>query len=112
MSKKRSPYVSDGIVRKLKLLAKEKEGIRRKLEVTAKQLRLKASQLAVTAKEKEDVRRKLVVTAKKLKISRATLENKVRERTKELEQVRAKNEAILASIGDGLVATDTSGRIL
>ena len=96
----------------LAVTAKEKEDVRRKLMLTARQLRLKASQLAVTAKEKEDVRRKLVVTAKKLKISRATLENKVRERTKELEQVRAKNEAILASIGDGLVATDTSGRIL
>jgi PAS domain S-box-containing protein len=124
----------------LSVTAKQKEDVRRKLVVTAKKLRVKARQLAVTAKEKEDVRRKLVVTAKEkedvrrklavtakekeevrrklavtadeLKLSRATLEKKVLERTKDLEQVKAKNEAILASIGDGLVATDTNERIL
>ncbi|MEA2715269.1 MAG: two-component system, OmpR family, phosphate regulon sensor histidine kinase PhoR [Candidatus Parcubacteria bacterium] len=71
----------------LKVLAEEKESIRRKLVVTAKKL-------AVTAKEREIVRRKLAVTAEGL------------------EQIRARNEAMLASIGDGLVATDKSGRIL
>ncbi|MDO8648796.1 MAG: ATP-binding protein [Candidatus Peregrinibacteria bacterium] len=96
----------------LAVTAKEKEDTKHKLEVTAEELRLKAKQLAVFAKEKEDVRRKLVVTAKKLKMSHETLEKKVRERTKDLEEVRAKDEAILASIGDGLVATDENERIL
>ncbi|OIO53242.1 hypothetical protein AUJ46_05190 [Candidatus Peregrinibacteria bacterium CG1_02_54_53] len=117
---------SDGIALKLKILAKEKEDVRRKLVVTAKKLRLKARQLAatarekevvrrklvVTAREKENVRRKLVITADELRMSRKTLEKKVLERTKDLEKVRAKDEAILASIGEGLVATDKNGRIL
>src|SRR3989339_308983 len=117
---------SDGIALKLKVLAKEKEDVRRKLVVTAREkedvrsklvitaekLRLKATQFAATAKEKEVVRRKLVITADELRMSRKTLEKKVLERTKDLEKVRAKDEAILASIGEGLVATDKNGRIL
>ena len=154
MNPKKPLSASARIAFKLKVLAKEKENVRRKLVVTAKKLRIKAQELAVTAKEKERVRRTLLVTAKKLRhkaaelataakekenvrrkltvlakekeavrrtllvtarklnMSRKTLEKKVRERTKDLEQVRAKDEAILASIGDGLVATDTSERIL
>src|SRR3989344_8197164 len=126
MSKKHSTSISHGIELKLKALAEEKENVRRKLVVTAKKLRLKAKQLAVlakgkegvrrklevTAKEKETIRRKLEVTAEELKISRKTLEKKVVERTKDLELLRAKDEAILASIGDGLVATDKNKRIL
>ena len=112
MSKKFSISASASLALKLKVLAKEKEAVRRKLLITAKKLRLKARALAVTAKEKEEVRRKLLVTAMELKMSRKTLEKKVRERTKDLEHVRAKDEAILASIGDGLVATDKNGRIL
>ncbi|MDO8482639.1 MAG: ATP-binding protein [bacterium] len=105
--------------------AKEKESIRRKLEITARQLAVTAKekestrqklevtarQLAVIAKEKESIRRKLVVTAKKLKKSHETLEKKVLNRTKDLEQIRAKNEAILTSIGDGLVVVDKEGKI-
>ncbi|MDO8183433.1 MAG: ATP-binding protein [bacterium] len=113
------------IDRKLELLAKEKETTRRKLVVTAKQLAVTAKekeitrqklvitarQLAQTAKEKERVRRKLMVTAKQLKRLSETLENNVLKRTRDLEQVRSKNEAILASIGDGLVVVDKEGKI-
>lgn len=95
---------SNKIAKKLEILAKEKEIARRKLVVTAKQL-------AITAKEKERARRKLVVTAKELKRLYQTLEKKVLERTKDLEQTRAKNEAILTSIGDGLVVVDKGGKI-
>ncbi|MDP1689948.1 MAG: ATP-binding protein [bacterium] len=116
---------SDNIALKLRVLAKEKESARRKLVVTAKQLAVTAKekeiirrklvvtakQLAVTAKEKESVRRKLVVTAQELKRSHETLEKKVIQRTKDIEQIRARNEAILASIGDGLVVVNKEGKI-
>ena len=59
-------------------------------------LRLKA-----LAKEKEAVRRKLAVTATKLKESYETLE-----------QAKAKDEALLASIGDAVMACDKNGRII
>jgi len=95
----------------LAVTAKEKENTKRKLVVTAKELKRKAQNLAVTAKEKESIRRKLVITAKELKLSRLTLEKKVLERTKDLEQARVKGEAILASIGDGIVVADKEGKI-
>ncbi len=63
------------------------------------------------AKEKEDVRLKLAVTANELKKSRETLEKKVLERTKNLERITARNEAMLASVGDGLVVVDKEGKI-
>ncbi len=97
---------------KLVITAKEKESVRRELVGTAKKLRIKARQLAVTAKEKESVRRKLAIIAGKLKKSRETLERKVIERTKSLEMARAKEESILLSIGDGLIATDEKGKII
>jgi PAS domain S-box-containing protein len=90
--------------KQLAVTAKEKESTRRKLVVTAKQL-------AVTAREKESDRRKLAVTAEKLRKLYETLEKKVLERTKDLEQIQAKNEAILAGIGDGLVVVDKEGKI-
>lgn len=93
---------------KLKVLAKKKENIRRKLVVTAKKLSLKAKQLAVIAKEKESVRRKLVVTDKNLKFKAKQLaltdEN--------LEQIKAKDEAIISSIGDGLMVIDKNSNIV
>ena len=104
---------------KLAVVAEEKESVRRKLAVTATKLAATAKEkevvrrkLVVTAREKEVVRRKLVVTAAKLKRAYETLEKKVRERTKSLEMVRAKEEAILLSIGDGLLATDEKGNII
>ena len=92
------------IARRLAVLAREKESVRRKLVVTARKL-------AVIAREKESTRRKLVVTARELKRVYGTLEKKVLRRTKDLEQIRAKNEAILTSIGDGLVVVDKEGKI-
>ena len=97
---------------KLAATAKEREVVRRQLEVTAKEKEVVRRTLAVTAKEKEVVRRKLAVTARKLKISYETLEKKVFERTKSLEIARVKEEAILLSIGDGLLATDEKGNII
>ena len=104
---------------RLAVTAEEKEDVRRKLVVTAAKLAVVAEEkeevrrkLVITAKEKEDVRRKLVVTAEKLKKSHETLEKKVLERTKSLEIVRAKQGAILLSIGDGLIATDEKGSII
>ena len=111
---------------KLAATAREKESVRRKLAVTAaklaataeekenvrRKLAVIAGELAVTAREKETVRRKLVVTAEKLKGSYETLEKKVLERTKDLEMARAKEEAVLLSIGDGLIVTDEKGGII
>ena len=109
----------ESVRRKLAISAKEKESVRRKLVVTAAKLAATAEEkevvrrkLAVTAEEKESVRRKLVVTAEKLKGLYETLEQKVSERTKDLEMSRAKEEAILLSIGDGLLATDEKGNII
>lgn len=102
----------ESVRRKLAATAKEKESVRRKLAVTAAKLALTAEKLASTAKEKESVRRRLAVTAAKLKRSYATLEKKVLERTKSLEMSRVKEEAILLSIGDGLLVTDEKGKII
>lgn len=124
-SYKKTIAISANIALKLKVLAEEKESIRRKLAVTAKQLALTAKEkeiarrklvitarkLAKTAKEKESARLKLVVTAEQLKRLYETLEKKVLDRTKDLEQIRSKNEAILTSIGDGLVVVDKEGKI-
>ncbi|MES2060008.1 MAG: ATP-binding protein [Patescibacteria group bacterium] len=102
----------DSIIYNLKVLAKEKESVRRKLAVTAAKLARAAKKLAVIAKEKEVVRQKLAITAEKLKKSYETLEQKVQERTKDLEASRAKEEAILLSIGDGLLVMDENGIII
>lgn len=109
---------SDSLVRKLRILAKEKESIRKKLVITARRLAVTAKEkeiarqkLAMTALEKEKTRQKLVVTARELKRLHETLEKKVLQRTKDLDQIKSKNEAILASIGDGLVVVDKEGKI-
>ena len=57
------------------------------------------------------MRKKLVITARKLKLLNSTLEKKVFARTKDLERIRSRNDAILSSIGDGLVVVDKEGRI-
>ena len=101
----------ENVRQKLEITAADKESIRRKLTFTAKKLALKAKQLAVTAADKESIRRKLAVISEKLKKSYETLEKNVFERTKDLEQARAKDIAILSSIADGLIVTDEKGRI-
>ena len=78
------------IAKQLALTAKEKESVRRKLEVVAKEL-------AITAKEKENVRRKLVVTAKELAATAKEKENVRRTlaiTAKEKEDVRRKLEIV------------------
>ena len=87
--------------KQLALVAKEKEYIRKKLVVTAEALKLKAKQLALVAKEKENIRKKLAVTAEELKL-----------KAENIEQVEAKDQAILASIDDGVVACDKNGLVL
>ncbi len=126
MNKKAIISAFEDIILSLKVLAKEKESVRRKLVTTAAKLAATAEKLAITAKEKESVRRKLVITAEekedvrrrlaitaeKLKKSYETLEQKVLERTKDLEMSRAKEKAILLSIGDGLLVTDEKRNII
>ena len=119
MSKKLIISASNDMILKFKSLAKEKELVRRKLVVTAAEkeharhkLAITAKQLAVIAKEKESVRRKLVVTATALKGLHETLEKKVIIRTKDLAEAKAKEEAILQSIGDGFLVTDEKGNIV
>jgi PAS domain S-box-containing protein len=102
--KKTEISTPEDIAHKLEILAKEKEITRRKLAITAKQL-------AITAKEKEVTRKKLLITARELKKLHDTLEKKVLKRTRDLEQIRSRNEAILASIGDGLVVVNKEGEI-
>lgn len=65
-NKKTIISASDSATHKLAVLAKKKEGVRGKLAVKAKILRLKAKRLVVTAKEKESVRSKLATVAKQL----------------------------------------------
>lgn len=87
MNKKTIISASDDIVFNLKVLAKEKENIRRKL--------------AVTAKEKERATRAITNVLEDLKIKEESLI-----------EINAKEEAILLSIGEGLLATDEKGNII
>lgn len=50
--------------------------------------------------------------ASNLKESYANLEKKVQDRTKDLEQAKAKDDAILASIGDGIAVADETGKLI
>src|SRR3989344_2868174 len=86
MNKKNMVSTSDKTIIRLKVLAKEKETIRGRLAVTAKQL-------AKTAKEKEIVRQKLVVTAQTLHL-----------KAKQLAETTLRKKSILASIGDAVMA--------
>lgn len=76
-------------------IAKEKEGVRKKLAVTARGLKRKAKNLAVTAYKKEDVRKKLEITAQKLKLKAAELAALAKEKEeirKNLEKTAAEKE--------------------
>lgn len=101
---------------KLAVIAKEKEDVRRKLVVTAKQLAaiakekesircklvVTAKQLAVTAKEKEDVRRKLAVTAEELAL-KAKQQNKIEVKLKESE---IRYRRLFETAHDGILILD------
>ncbi|MCR4275617.1 MAG: PAS domain-containing sensor histidine kinase [Candidatus Wolfebacteria bacterium] len=78
------------ILKKKQLSVTAKESIRRKLAVTAEELRLKAKQLAVAAKEKEDVRNKLAVTAKQLAVIAKEKEDVRRKLAVTAEELRLK----------------------
>ena len=89
---------------KLAVTAKEKEDVRRKLVVTAKQLAVTAKQLAAIAREKESVRSKLAVTAKekesirrKLEITAETLRLKAKQlavTAKQLAEIAREKESV------------------
>lgn len=111
ISKETSLYERENARKKLVVTAKELATIATLNENARQKLVVTAEQLAETAKEKESTRRKLVITARELKRLHNTLEKKVLRRTRDLEQIRAKNEAILTSIGDGLVVVDKEGKI-
>ncbi|MDO8504666.1 MAG: ATP-binding protein [Candidatus Liptonbacteria bacterium] len=66
MNKKTISSASGDIISKLKVLAKEKESVRRKLAVTAKKKESVRGKLVVAAKKKESVRSNLAVTARQL----------------------------------------------
>ena len=129
MNKKATILSSKNAISKLKVLVKEKETIRRKLATTAQVLRLKAKRLAVIAKEKEAVRRKLLVTAEALRLKAkqfaviakekenirlrlAVTAEKLRLKAEELAITIIKNKAILASIGDAVMACDKEGKVI
>ncbi len=48
----------------------------------------------------------------KLKESYTTLEQKVRDRTQDLEGAKAKDEAILSNLGEGIAVTDETGKLI
>ena len=70
--------------KQLAAIAREKESTRDKLAVTAGELALKAKQLALIAREKESIRDKLAVTAGKLAL-KAKQQNKIEAKLKESE---------------------------
>ena len=94
MKKKVVASVSNEIIRNLKVLAKEKEVVRRKLAITAKKLAETAKKLAITAREREIVRRKLEITARELAITA----EKLAATAKEKEVVRRKLEVTAAKL--------------
>ena len=114
MNKKNIISASNNTARKLKVLAKRKESVRRKLVITAKGKERVRRKLAVAAEKLRLKAKQLAVTAKNLEnaniVARNALEDLGIENSK-VEMARAKEEAILVSIGDGLFATDKRGNI-
>jgi len=129
MKRKTIISTSDKTILKLEVLAREKEIVRRKLEITVRALHLKVKNLAVIAKEKEDVRRKLVITAQALRLKAkqfaiiakekehirrklAVTAEKLSLKAEELAITIVEKKAILASIGDAVMACDKSGKVI
>jgi PAS domain S-box-containing protein len=86
--------------KQLAVTAKLNERSKAEKAATAEKLRLKASQLARIAKEKEVVMRKLAMTVENLQ-----------DEAREFELIKVKDDAILSSIGDGVVVTGKDGKI-
>src|SRR3989338_6272000 len=129
MKRKTIISTSDKTILKLEVLAREKEIVRRKLEITVRALHLKVKNLAVIAKEKEDVRRKLVITAQALRLKAkqfaiiakekehirqklAITAEKLSLKAEELSMAIVEKKAILASIGDAVMACDKEGQVV
>lgn len=135
-NKKTVTSAATNTILKLKVLAKKKEGVRGKLAVFAKKLAttakekegvreklvITAKKLSETAKEKESVRQKLAVTAKKLaaiakekevvRRKLAVTANQLKESSELLKQQKIKDEILLASIGDAVIAIDRNWNII
>ena len=97
MNKKTIISTTDNTIRKLRVLAKKKEGVRSKLVVTAKEkedikdrLAVTAKQLAATAREKENIRRKLAVVAKE----KESVRRKLAVTAKKLATIAMEKESI------------------
>src|SRR3989344_900893 len=65
-----------------------------------------------TGDELETLDKETSRLAVRLEEAYSSLEKNVQERTRELAEDRAKDEALLESIGDGVLATDLSGKIV
>ncbi len=65
-----------------------------------------------TGDELETLDKETSRLAVRLEEAYSSLEKKVQERTRELAEDRAKDEALLESIGDGVLATDMTGKIV
>ncbi len=103
------------VARQLAVTAKEKEAVRRKLVVTAKELVITANKLAVIAKDKENVRRKLAVTAGELRLKAKQLaifakqQNKIKIR---LEESEVRYRRLFETAHDGiLILNSETGQI-